>query len=95
MHMNKDIKKVLIILFIFVLLFLVRFILDTWFDDYKMLLSPLKVTLYHLNGGFVLESALSYLQKRQLCIANIIIFLFIGQGVRILLKPGIEILNIP
>ncbi|MGL4540376.1 MAG: hypothetical protein ACRCU0_05305 [Candidatus Rhabdochlamydia sp.] len=90
----SNIKKALIILVIFVLLVLARLALDTWLVDYEMLFDPLKVTLYHLNGAFVLEAALSYLQKRKLFIANIIIFLFIGQAVRILLKPGMEILNV-
>lgn len=93
--MSQGIKKAGVILFIFILLFLARFTLDTWFDDYKMMLNPLIVTLYHLNGAFVLEAALSYLQKRKLFIENIFIFLFIGQAVRMLLKPGIEIVKIP
>ena len=93
--MNQGIKKAGIILFIFILLFLAQFTLDTWLENYKMMLSPLIVTLYHLNGAFILEAALSYLQKRELFIANIFIFLFIGQAVRILLKPGIEIIKIP
>lgn len=93
MQMSKSIEKAVTILVIFIFLCLARFILDTWLDQYQTLLSPIKVILYHLNGAFVLEAALSYLQKRKLFIINIFIFLFIGQAVRILLKPGMEIVN--